>query len=687
MLGLLGPLMPISGLVRRASKIKSKVPTSKRSGEFNCTDPHDVLNQTSRHLETSFDDKTMNVTCSQEQDPVRTMQLSLDASRSVDSLPSYPFADSIALVLILVNFPNLLMMATHLLFSVKEHVGANSSGSTIISPPLFMILFIDAVVVLFITLLLPSLRSIVTDMSHVIIAISMTGASWQDIVPLSFIISTTRGCFHKLSSYLDHCGGGGDGDGGIGGGTMMHMVYARLTKPLCNGASRLDASTNSQMIYYVKSAAAIHIFSLGLIRYANYWLHRLRSDGREQDHDQAMAKTKYKSDGHKSEFVSLPSIWDWFLRWRAEVSGKRHELTHTIAHSDLHTLSISGIASRCVVFALQTNEADEPSLDIKVNGLVWKGKVSRLQVEPSDKSELSSKVTQHSWLISVENLSPKVEYEVLVLMKTATNDTLSFSFSVCTSPSSNQAGRDRGDNCSASAIDNNAIEDQTMSHEILSCPVDRLSPVSDLEDTVSKTSSTLEEKRSTLKRTRKENVKRIQVLQKELDHLSSRLNSGIDKNEQRAQGRMLSLQTEIRRMQDTIEEMEAEKEDIIRLTAEQLEQWTTKKQERDHEAQLLESMRRTYDAEKAKHSKRFTTVEAESARLRGKADKLSMRRTKIQQDLDRISSEQNGVLDREMKERAANRETLNHHRLQIEAELLKSILDLSQRAELLELYS
>lgn len=226
-----------------------------------------------------------------------------------------------------------------------------------------------------------------------------------------------------------------------------------------------------------------------------------------------------------------------------------------------------------------------------------------------------------------------------------------------------------------------------MSHEILSCPVDRLSPVSDLEDTVSKTSSTLEEKRSTLKRTRKENVKRIQVLQKELDHLSSRLNSGIDKNEQRAQGRMLSLQTEIRRMQDTIEEMEAEKEDIIRLTAEQLEQWTTKKQERDHEAQLLESMRRTYDAEKAKHSKRFTTVEAESARLRGKADKLSMRRTKIQQDLDRISSEQNGVLDREMKERAANRETLNHHRLQIEAELLKSILDLSQRAELLELYS
>lgn len=692
--------MPINGLLKKASKTKNRV-----NGIAMPKKPQDSVN-TATTIETSYTSardhdssshRSLSLAACSLENPAEneTMQISYNSLRSPDELPSYPVADTIALIIILINFPNILIMATHLLFSYKEHISAKASGSIITTPPLLMVLFMDAFVVLFTAIVLPSLRSVITDTSHVIIAVSLSGARRRLIFPFATGLGALRLVLARLDADL-HLDDIKDQKGGslwTAGFQRLATLLARIFHLRHNQDVSLSSDYSSASLKYVKSAVAIHIVSLGLIRMFNYWLRidstPLRKENEPSHNTAGNNKMKKKTLIPDYKFDLRFSIWDHFLRWRADTSSKCYELTDTSESNKEPNVYIGEIAPRYIVFIVRTSTSDRPSFVLRVNGLPWEAKI----ISPDEQTDKNSSdapaigsTGQMLWTIHVDNLSPKTEYDFSIVFKNHPLDLGEHRFAICTSAKVTTLERRRCDPYLLPAINTNSSEEPTVCVDGLIYPSGPLSPVTTLEETIANASTRLEEKRSLLKRTRKENTKKLQALQRDVDHLVPRISGGIDKNEQRIQGRMLSLQTEIKRIQDSIDEMETEKQHLITVKEEQHSVWLVEKAKRDVEATILDTIRQKYDSEKAKHERRYAIVEAEAQRIRAKADKLSLRRTKIQQDLDRISNEQDQVLNREFQARVSDREFLNKERLQLEAQYLKSILDMSQRTELLELY-
>ncbi|ORY79453.1 hypothetical protein BCR37DRAFT_91951 [Protomyces lactucae-debilis] len=626
-----------------------------------------------------------------------TMQLSFkDPSHQEFVLPTYPVADTLALVLILINFPNVLVMVTHLMFSYKEHVSAASSS--LASPPLFMILFVDAIVVLFTAVILPSLRSTITDISHVIIAISMSGAKWRYTFPFAAALTSMRVALNKLanlgrlqdwnmeeSSWLQ---------------SAWHRFGSQLLRPLrglvANPPELSSSYTLSDTVMgSVKSAVAIHVFSLGLIRLVKYWIQSSHASSvppskrdesgskkkRHQQQQQQAITAELKMDARQ------PSIWDQFLNWRIDTMNKRQG--DPPLNVGPPSAWVAEITPWYVSLCVSTGSTESPQLTMQVNGLPWDAK----PIASSDNTETT-------WSLFVENLSPKTEYDIALEF---TEPNLGrYHFAICTSSrDAHQPRRLRGDS-SLPAINTNlqnatiaatvttgqgnTPEEPVLSTDNTAHPNGPLSPITTLEDSIAIAAAKLEEKRAALKRTRKENTKRLQLLQREVDHLAQRT-TGTDKTEMRMQGRMLSLQNEVKRIQESIDEMEAERQQLVSEHEQQARRWQSEHDKAMHEAALLQAAKHAFEETKAAHERRFATAEQDAAKTRAKADKLSLRRTKIQQDLDRLATEHEDLLLKEYQDRRMEREQVRDMRLQAEADLLKSLHEMQQQADLLQTYT
>lgn len=621
------------------------------------------------------------------------MQLSFQATKTRTTLPRYPVADTVALMLLLINFPNLLITASHLLFSYREHLSMSTGPQHAAAPPLFLLFFIDAVVVVFAALVLPSLRHIVTDVSHVIIAISMSGAHWKLLFPFAVGITTLRGSFENLSNKFSGTESIND-SGNLDLLTDPLRYGARFFRPL--RSRNLQESTTLfriSVLDYIKSAIAIHIFSLGILRLINYWIYTatVAKDQKEEQAQSNTSGTRVKrkvSQDQAGNRSGETSIWEQFLRWRAEMSGRRHDLASLPRTNEQGRVSIAEIAARFIVISITTTSQASPHFSLRVNGLPWDSKVVQrhctVAYAASHALGFESKYT--TWILQVDNLSAKTEYEFVLEFKDEHRELGIHEFAICTSAKCEvKSDRPRAELHNLPQLNTVVVDEIATNSENMHATGPQ-SPVTTLEETVANASERLEERKFILKKTRRENTKRLQGLQRDIDHLNLRVTGGTDKNEQRMQGRMLSLQTEVRRTQDSIDEMDVERERLVDLKATQEQSWQQGKARRDHEAEILQSVRTQYDAQKAQHEKKFAAVEVEALRTRAKADKLSLRRTKIQQDLDRIADDQDDILKREFRNRISLRETINNDRLQLEADYLKSILDVSQRADLLELY-
>lgn len=620
------------------------------------------------------------------------MQLSLPVNKVRTTLPKYPIADTVALILLLVNFPNLVITASHLLFSYREHLTMSTNNQNGAAPPLFLLFFIDAVVVIFAALVLPSLRHIVTDISHVIIAISMSGAQWKLLFPFAVGVTTLRGSIDSFNSKITGIEYLSETDE-VDFLTNILRYGARVFRPIRPSSfQETSALFRTSVLEYIKSAIAIHIFSLGILRLINYWIHTA-TIAKDQKEEQSQSNTnsmrmkrKATQDQACSRFSGL-SIWEQFLRWRAEISGRRHELATLPRTNEEGRVNIAEIATRYVVINITTNSHASPHFGLRVNGLPWDSKVVQRQCTITYPATSGPNMdNKHTiWTLQVDNLSAKTEYEFVLEFQDEHRVLGIHEFAICTSAKSDvKSDRLRAELHSLPQL-NTAVDDVVASSESTHVTGPQ-SPVTTLEETVANASEGLEERRLCLKKTRRENTKRLQGLQRDIDHLNLRVTGGSDKHEQRMQGRMLSLQTEVRRIQDLIEEMESERQRVIDLKMKQQQLWQQGKARRDHEAGTLQSVREYYDAQKVQHEKKFAAVEVEALRTRAKADKLSLKRTKIQQDLDRIADDQDEILKREFRDRISLRESINNDRLQLEADYLKSILDVSQRADLLELY-
>lgn len=693
--------------------------------------------------------------------PRESMQLSYKAKDGDEGerLPRYPVADTIALLLILVNFPNALAAVSHILFAYKEHVlpSATSGGA----PPLAMVLFVDAVVLLLTAVLLPMLRHIVTDTAHVIIAISLSGAHWKLSLPFALGLTALRSTFSRLWLMIlddDNFAVGGSGSGSDGSGELAdkygHLVR-QVLRPL--GAMRFRPTVNNaiattQALEQVTSAIAIHVFTLGLVRLAHHWLRSsdkarklegssAAEKGQSQSANAISGKAKKKQPNsvvlgsqHSTSASTASSaaahiidprdssIWDTVLQWRLEFIDKRHDFGALASSDGLASgagnggdlqMWVSEIASTYIVVGFSVPEASLPSVELHVNGLLWRSK----------QSIGSARGDRFVCSLFIDNLSPKTEYDLALHI--APDAATEQQVSVCTQPHPQQpVTRRRGDSSALPPIHtgqaNNATTTSTAAPTTTASPfsanagttttaVDEAqantsapslatatatasatapshpngppSPISTLEDAIANAGAKAEERRAGVKRVRRENAKRLQALSKELEHLSTRANA-VDKTEHRLQGRILSLQNELRRMDVQLEEADSERDALRSQRDAHKDRWAADKARADAVKQREASLRQALEESRRAREHRQSGAEAEAARTRAKADKLSAKRTRIQQELDRLGAQADDVLRKEYAQRVHDRERTMDRRLQIEADLLKSIHEMTQAIEL-----
>ena len=600
------------------------------------------------------------------------MQLSLDkTNRLAEPLPSYPIADAIALLLILINFPSLLVTATLLLFSYKEHI-APSLVTTSTTPPLLLVLFIDVVVIFFSAMVLPSLRSIITNIAHAIVAISLTAAEWRITFPLAFGIATLQSFFVMLRSLRPSWNGSGLNSLG----NLVHKLNSRMSMPSHSARFDYDATSiiSSHTLSSIQSAVAMHVFSLGLVRLLQYYLSAEVPGEHRKDSEHGRLDELNKSTINPPPQIDL-TIWDYLMRLRVEAGDRRCRVTCASTCTSTDRVWIAEISSQHLIFSFDvTTAGSHPQVEIHVNGLPWTGSPVPASVAQGNESK--------TWTLIIDNLSPKTEYEITLNFR-STENLGSVSFSVCTSAhDQNKAQTQRADSLKP-LTQASVIKPVEHSPNDPSAPT---SPVTNLEERVMALTAKLEEKRASTKRIRKENTKNLAALQREIEHISARGVVAADKHDHRVQSRMHCLQIETKRMQDAIDEMETQKFETAQLYDQQQPSWISEKRRREEQAEALEAVRKRYEEKKADYQKRISVAEADAGRIRSKADKLSLKRTRIQQDLDRLSAEQDQILNQEFLSRATAREALRNQRLQVESEWLKAIHETQQRTELLDLY-
>lgn len=601
-----------------------------------------------------------------------TMQVSLSEETTDKPLLDYPSADVIALVLILSNIPSLLLTIVHFFFSYKVY--HNSDKSRLPTP---LILTMDTVVILLTTLVLPSSRYFFTDMSYSIVAATFVGADFSNSLPVGIFLTLTRILSSKTSDLLELR-------------SSSSQNTSRLPSwPGISWLSQLSAASDKywtarySSAELLKCALAVHICITGFLRLISSTLYakkELSGVSQLAAPPKLRKKAPHANDHSKS---ANDSIWEHLLRFRAETDTKRHELTHFSSLARDGEVWLSDISSRNVTLTVSITHSSAPSVTMHVNGLLWEVKI--VPAGPQNLSDETPQEIRRQWDVYVDNLSAKTEYDVVLKIGQGQSARCHY-FTICTDVNEPVSVQARGESVVLTPINTDVREEQGSGLDQSNYNTGPQSPITTLEESLATANARLEEKRQTLRRTRRENTKKIQQIQKELDHIAFKVHGSGDKSEQRLQGRMLSLQTEIKRIQDHTEEMDSEKHNLIKLVASQTDIWTEEKQKRDYEANILDSKRRSYNAAKAEYEKSLGVVEAEAVRTKAKADKLSLKRTKIQQDLDRMSSEQDEILHKEYMLRSNARELVKTSRLQTEAEYLKMIHEIQQRAEYLELY-
>ena len=200
-----------------------------------------------------------------------------------------------------------------------------------------------------------------------------------------------------------------------------------------------------------------------------------------------------------------------------------------------------------------------------------------------------------------------------------------------------------------------------------------------LFNTLSQANSTLAEQKLRLKRTKKENNRRLASLRSDTDALKSRLGSG-DKGEERARRRVLSLREFVRRAEEEIEKMNAELEKLENIPDAVEQEWKEKKRLWGEEQKRLEAIESKVEEAKATADRHASAFETEAASLSAKQERLTMRLAKLKTDMERLK-EENTAAQEDRARKETDREALVKHRAAMDMEFSEAISKMEKRMQ------
>ncbi|KOS41363.1 hypothetical protein ACN38_g7755 [Penicillium nordicum] len=174
------------------------------------------------------------------------------------------------------------------------------------------------------------------------------------------------------------------------------------------------------------------------------------------------------------------------------------------------------------------------------------------------------------------------------------------------------------------------------------------SPTTTLKNSISNAESKLNEKRNRLKKTKNDHKAVITKIRKELENFNTRLHSGGDESRQKQ--RSLQLERNIRQTEEATAVLEVQLDTMESVPEEDMEEWSTHKADFEREVELFNSTKEEVTAARAAAAQQVAALELELTQVIQKRERLQGRRTRVNEQYERIiSANAQGLNERERR--------------------------------------
>jgi len=189
-------------------------------------------------------------------------------------LRSCPLADTIAILIVLLQIPPTFLTIVHLLFATLTFVPSSSNHSsltftdifegTLSTPSVTTILFVDFIVLVVWLLLWSPLQETAMDLSQTVIALTLGGGTSGRDAGFNNVLA----CFGIIGvSRFAH--GGGIKKSGLR--MLLPESTSGLLAPDSDGALEIRQQNSKGPHYWIRTVLALHILIQGMVRYIRDW--------------------------------------------------------------------------------------------------------------------------------------------------------------------------------------------------------------------------------------------------------------------------------------------------------------------------------------------------------------------------------------------------------------------------------
>ncbi|PTU18421.1 hypothetical protein P175DRAFT_0485992 [Aspergillus ochraceoroseus IBT 24754] len=364
---------------------------------------------------------------------------------------------------------------------------------------------------------------------------------------------------------------------------------------------------------------------------------------REYEHSRALSKTTRGSTMTEEDLQGV-SLEDGLV-WITEVGSS----TIQFAAGDFTSMDDSALSGSCEAGGLKTEDADP--FYVCVNGALW-ATAALCKVQESSKG--SNTVY---WRGEISGLAPNCAYTCSFLRSDTDEEVCAMSVKT---PPANDA-------------------EQATSVPTPPQPSYRpSSPTTTLKNSIINAEVKLNEKRSRLRKAKNDHKLAISKIKKELDNYSHRLHSGTDENRQKQ--RSLQLERNIRQTEEATAALESQLDTLENIPEEELQAWTEQKAKYDHEVELLNCAKEEVIAMRAANARDLSALESELGSTVQRRERLQSRRTRVNEQYERIiSANAQGLNERER--RAAEQFAREQDQAKLESTFNEQFVSISQSVQ------
>ncbi|KAK9320792.1 hypothetical protein V1517DRAFT_195927 [Lipomyces orientalis] len=208
------PLMPSKSSTPVYPGVQPTAPSKSEIVSVETTSTALALAHTPHQQDLSLDSSSRSLRktpsfCNDSHDSNNNLSSHKSGATQTSILPQHPLIDSLTIFILIIQFPNLIVSFTHLLFACLTFVSPTSSPSssslisslthaTPASPSLLTIFFADITVAVISIFVLPRMRSIMVDLGSAVIASALGGGGSKTAIYCTSLLQLARIVRHSL---------------------------------------------------------------------------------------------------------------------------------------------------------------------------------------------------------------------------------------------------------------------------------------------------------------------------------------------------------------------------------------------------------------------------------------------------------------------------------------------------------